>query len=309
MLDDYTDASAPAAPGASKTRLYSVSGKPHYRAGAAGADAEIVSPLSAAQGDIIYFDGTNWVRLAASTSGYLLKTQGAGANPIWAVAGPDWDYQSVVTAAATQRLAYWLSDDLQQTCYLLGGNVAVTRQGQDATTGRDFFRTGSTTTAGQTSYIELGQDTNGFQFRTMRAAENIHFKALVRQQTAPVGGTVDYYAGFRLDAVSGQSDGIYLRSTNAGNWTLVCRNIGVETTSSLGTAPSGTLLLLEIQVSADGTSVRGYLNGTAQGSAITTNIPTGLLKPMIMMDNRAGVVTTSGVIDCYGFGWIADAVA
>ena len=36
------------------------------------------------QGDIIYFDGTNWVRLAAGTSGYFLKTNGASANPAWA---------------------------------------------------------------------------------------------------------------------------------------------------------------------------------------------------------------------------------
>lgn len=40
---------------------------------------------SEAQGDILYFNGTNWVRLAAGTNGYFLKTQGAGANPIWAV--------------------------------------------------------------------------------------------------------------------------------------------------------------------------------------------------------------------------------
>ena len=39
---------------------------------------------SQAQGDILYFNGTNWVRLAAGTSGQYLKTQGAAANPTWA---------------------------------------------------------------------------------------------------------------------------------------------------------------------------------------------------------------------------------
>src|SRR3990167_6683846 len=38
VLGDCTDAAAPAAPGASKTRIYSVSGKFRSRAGAAGAD-------------------------------------------------------------------------------------------------------------------------------------------------------------------------------------------------------------------------------------------------------------------------------
>lgn len=39
---------------------------------------------SAAQGDVLYYNGTTWTRLAAGTSGYYLKTQGAAANPVWA---------------------------------------------------------------------------------------------------------------------------------------------------------------------------------------------------------------------------------
>jgi hypothetical protein len=42
---------------------------------------------SQAQGDILYFNGTNWTRLAAGTSGHYLQTQGAGANPQWAAGG------------------------------------------------------------------------------------------------------------------------------------------------------------------------------------------------------------------------------
>jgi len=37
-----------------------------------------------AQGDILYFDGANWVPLAAGTNGYILQTQGAAADPVWA---------------------------------------------------------------------------------------------------------------------------------------------------------------------------------------------------------------------------------
>lgn len=42
-----------------------------------------VTITSAAQGDILYYDGSDWVNLAAGDSGKFLKTQGAGANPIW----------------------------------------------------------------------------------------------------------------------------------------------------------------------------------------------------------------------------------
>lgn len=38
------------------------------------------------QGDVFYYNGTNFVRLAAGTSGHFLKTNGAGANPTWAAA-------------------------------------------------------------------------------------------------------------------------------------------------------------------------------------------------------------------------------
>ena len=50
-------------------------------------DLTDVSVGSQAQGDVLYFNGTNWVSLPAGTSGYFLKTQGTGANPIWASAG------------------------------------------------------------------------------------------------------------------------------------------------------------------------------------------------------------------------------
>ena len=54
---------------------------------------------SDAQGDIMYYDATNnWVRLPAGTSGNFLKTQGAGANPIWAA---DNNSGGTVTSVST----------------------------------------------------------------------------------------------------------------------------------------------------------------------------------------------------------------
>jgi hypothetical protein len=40
---------------------------------------------SAAQGDILYRGSSSWSRLAASTSGYVLNTNGTGANPSWGI--------------------------------------------------------------------------------------------------------------------------------------------------------------------------------------------------------------------------------
>ena len=38
------------------------------------------------QGDVLYRDGSGLQRLGAGTSGQFLKTQGTGANPVWATA-------------------------------------------------------------------------------------------------------------------------------------------------------------------------------------------------------------------------------
>ena len=43
-----------------------------------------IAMTSDAQGDILYHNGTSYVRLGAGTDGEFLKTQGADANPVWA---------------------------------------------------------------------------------------------------------------------------------------------------------------------------------------------------------------------------------
>lgn len=46
-------------------------------------DLTDVTLTSEAQGDILYNNGSGWVNLAPGSSGEFLKSQGAGANPIW----------------------------------------------------------------------------------------------------------------------------------------------------------------------------------------------------------------------------------
>tara|TARA_B100000315_G_scaffold188753_1_gene178501 strand:- start:2636 stop:3685 length:1050 start_codon:yes stop_codon:yes gene_type:complete len=46
-------------------------------------DGTKIAMGSDAQGDVLYYNGTDYVRLAAGTSGQVLKTNGASANPSW----------------------------------------------------------------------------------------------------------------------------------------------------------------------------------------------------------------------------------
>lgn len=83
---------------------------------------------SDAQGDIMYYDGTNWVRLGAGTSGHFLKTQGAAANPVWD-ASPSGGASNLVakhkTADETVTSSAVLQDD-DSLSFAIGANETWT---------------------------------------------------------------------------------------------------------------------------------------------------------------------------------------
>ena len=56
-----------------------------------GTDITTIAGL--AQGDILYYNGTAWVRLGAGTNGQALVTGGAGANPSWSTISSDYARQ------------------------------------------------------------------------------------------------------------------------------------------------------------------------------------------------------------------------
>lgn len=60
---------------------------------------------SAAQGDILYRGASAWARLGAGTSGQILKTQGAGANPAWT----SWTFDIALSQASPANSTIYLS--------------------------------------------------------------------------------------------------------------------------------------------------------------------------------------------------------
>lgn len=57
---------------------------------------------SDAQGDIMFYNGTDWVRLAAGINGQFLKTQGTGANPVWASTAGDMTLSAIQTVTGAK---------------------------------------------------------------------------------------------------------------------------------------------------------------------------------------------------------------
>ena len=71
-----------------------------------------------AQGDVLYYNGSNLVNLGAGTSGYFLKTQGAAANPVWAAVTDNGKILQVVNvmdgAVATGTTVLPMDDTIPQ---------------------------------------------------------------------------------------------------------------------------------------------------------------------------------------------------
>jgi len=72
------------------------------------------------QGDIMYYDGTNWARLVHGTDGQFLKTQGDSANPVWAAA--------TVSSLACDDLSV---GDAAVTVSTSVGNITIETQATD----------------------------------------------------------------------------------------------------------------------------------------------------------------------------------
>jgi len=66
---------------ATALELWIAAAAPMINAGGSG-----ISAIVGVQGDVLYFDGTAWVALAAGTAGYVLSTGGPAANPSWVAA-------------------------------------------------------------------------------------------------------------------------------------------------------------------------------------------------------------------------------
>jgi len=83
-----------------------------------------ITELTGTQGDVLYHNGTSWVKLPAGTSGYFLKTNGAGANPAWAASGSltDGDKGDITVSGSG---TVWTIDN---------GVVSTSKMGGDVTT-------------------------------------------------------------------------------------------------------------------------------------------------------------------------------
>lgn len=128
-------------------------------------------------------------------------------------------------------------------------------------------------------------------------AQSLEFACAI--QVGKVADATDdwiYVAGFQNTPNILQTDGVYFyfdRSISA-NWQLQCRRASSNTTRDTGVAVSTSWTNLRFTVNSDWTSVQAYINGSAVGAPVTTNIPNAAtLGPQIYMYRVAGTAATT----------------
>ncbi len=84
-----------------------------------GTDGKSIEELTGTQGDVLYHNGTSWVKLPAGSDGQVLGTQGAGANPRWIGAAGIGIYVDDVTHLE-------LAVQVGGTIYVAAGNYQLT---------------------------------------------------------------------------------------------------------------------------------------------------------------------------------------
>lgn len=98
-----------------------------------------IADITFAQGDVLYYDGSNLAKLGAGSSGQFLKTNGAGANPAWATIPGGGDLLSTNNLSDVGSAATAFSNIKQAASETVTGVVELATT-TEAETGTDTQR-------------------------------------------------------------------------------------------------------------------------------------------------------------------------
>ena len=107
-----------------------------------------IAMTSDAQGDILYYSGTDYVRLGAGTNGQALKTAGTGANPAWGDVTSTGDFANGGDTATANRVLG--NNDSYSLGFETNGSTRLSIAANGFMTAQEGFGVGNTQTVDTT---------------------------------------------------------------------------------------------------------------------------------------------------------------
>ena len=212
-------------------------------AGTNGTDGTDLTSTLTTQGDILYRDGSGLQRLGAGTNGQFLKTQGTGANPVWA--DSSGAFLAVTTVYNSNTANYFSGQSgtnlSGNTYYPIGARIGGSFTKQSGTSklliqGHFSLYHSNTNLHGsvgwivgyESSYVNVGEDARKYGWYHVGSADGnyVHDYSFIITGI-PAGSRTAYYA----PAVSGSRTHTHELNPNPNS-----NNI-----TNHGDAPSGNL--------------------------------------------------------------------
>lgn len=182
------------------------------------------------QGDILYYNGTDYTRLAPGTSGTFLKTQGASANPTWS------NFNLDVIASGSFSTSAGAETEVDA--------VTVT----DGANGEQYMVVFNTTMdgAGGTFKVRLSDGTNNADISNTQDSNNSGIVLIGRN---PFNTTSAYLSMHYV--INGGTDAVaYTVATMNSNWQTASHTISLRLNDSTGTAKHATWTVCRMKVVA-----------------------------------------------------------
>ena len=202
-------------------------------------NAILNSAGSVAQGDILYYNGTNWVFLTPGTSGYVLTTYGASANPAWAAASGGGTVTITGTPTANYLTTWASSTSIQASQYLPAANEPahtgdVTNSAGSLTLTASKVNGVSYGTSPATNTVPVVTGTNAVTYEAVPNAAlansaitiagtstslggSITASAILSSLGSPAQGTVIYYNGSTWTYLPAGTSGQYLETLGSSS--------------------------------------------------------------------------------------------